>query len=337
MTTPTLLTVVLNYQTAPMTLRAVATALQAMDGISGEIVVVDNDSRDGSFEVLSAHAEAQGWLKNNRVRVLQSGTNGGFGAGNNFGIRAGLSDGSKPDYVYILNSDAFPAKDAIHKLIAYLENDKTAGLAGSYIHGEDGDTHLTTFRFPSILGEFEGAINFGPVSRLLRNKIVRIETPPTTCTVDWLAGASILIRQNVLDEVGLFDENFFLYFEETDLSRRAKRAGHTTVFVRKSEVAHVGSASTGMKTWDRVPGYWFDSRFYYYTKNHGAIYAAGATIAHLAGGGLHWLRCLLTRKSRNKAPYFLTTMARHDVSALVRMMFSTNQKIPSTTQTITGD
>jgi len=287
--------------------------------------------------VLSAHAKAQGWLANNRVRVLQSGTNGGFGAGNNFGIRAGLCDGTKPDYVYILNSDAFPAKDAIRKLIAQLETDQTAGLAGSYIHGEDGDTHLTTFRFPSVLGEFEGAINFGPISQLLRNNIVRIETPQTTFTVDWLAGASLLIRQSVLEQVGLFDENFFLYFEETDLSRRAKRAGFKTVFVRESEVAHIGSASTGMKTWDRVPDYWFDSRFYYFTKNHGTVYAAGATIAHLAGGFFHWLRCLLTRKSRNKAPYFLTTMARHDLSALARMTFSSHPKIPSTTQTITGD
>ena len=307
MTTPTLLTVVLNYQTAPMTLRAVGAALQAMEGISGEIIVVDNDSRDGSFEVLSEHAETQGWCKNNRVRVLQSGVNGGFGAGNNFGITAGLSDGSKPDYVYILNSDAFPAKDAIVKLISHLESDKRSGLAGSYIHGEDGNTHLTTFRFPSILGEFEGAINFGPVSRLLRNNIVRIETPQKTCNVDWLAGASLLIRQNVLEEVGLFDENFFLYFEETDLSRRARLAGYSTAFVRESEVAHVGSASTGMKTWDRVPDYWFDSRLYYFTKNHGAFYAAGATVANLTGGGFHWLRCLLTRKPRNKTPYFLTT------------------------------
>lgn len=144
---PRLLVISLNYRTPDMTLRSVQAGLAAIEGLDAEVVVVDNDSGDGSFETLER--EIAGW-NDPRVRVIQSGHNGGFGAGNNVGIRAGLSDGSKPDYVYILNSDAFPARDAIRKLMDHLEQTPKAGFAGSYIHGEDGEPHVTTFRFPSM-------------------------------------------------------------------------------------------------------------------------------------------------------------------------------------------
>ncbi|MCB1347719.1 MAG: glycosyltransferase family 2 protein [Paracoccaceae bacterium] len=317
-TGPTLLTIVLNYKTAEMTLRAVAAARTAMDGIAGGIVVVDNDSQDGSFEQMQAHVAEVGWDRDGRIRVIQSGRNGGFGAGNNVGIRAGLADGTRPDYVYILNSDAFPAPDAIRVLLDHLEANPGTAFAGSYIHGPEGDTHLTSFRFPSIASEFEGAIKFGPVSKLLKNAKVPVETPTETRSIDWFAGASVMMRRSVLDEIGLFDETFFLYFEETDLFLRAHRAGYKTDYVPASRVAHIGSVSTGMKSWARVPGYWFDSRWHYFAKNHGVAYAGLASLAHLAGGGLHWLRCTLTRRDRGVAPRFLTTLLAHDARALLR-------------------
>lgn len=307
-----ILTIVLNYKTSQMTLRAAAAARIAMEGLPGEIVIVDNDSQDGSFEEMTAHVAAEGW---DNTRVVQSGCNGGYGAGNNVGIRAGLSGGNRPDYVYILNSDAFPKKDAIRVLYKHLETTPTTGFAGSFIEGEDEVQHTTTFRFPSILGEFEGAIRLGPVSRLLSSFRVPRELHETA-KVDWLAGASVMMRQDVLDEIGLFDETFFLYFEETDLCRRATTAGYQIMFLADSVVTHIGSVSTGMKEWQRVPDYWFASRWHYFTKNHGRLYAACVTTLHLVGGGLHWLRCKLTGKAYTGAPHFLRAMARHDVAAL---------------------
>ncbi len=321
MSDPKLLTVILNYQTPDMTLRSAAAAITAMEGISGEIAIVDNDSQDGSYEKISAHVQAEGWDQDNRVRVIQSGHNGGFGAGNNVAIRTGLSGNKRPDYVYILNSDAFPKPDAIRLLLDHLETTPKAGFAGSYIYGDDGEPHLTSFRFPSIASEFEGAINFGPVTRLLSKYRVPVPIPTETQTVDWLAGASLMMRQGVLDEIGLFDETFFLYFDETDLCRRAMQAGYRTDYIRASEVMHIGSVSTGMKTWRQVPAYWFDSRFNYFVKSHGVTYASFATLVHLLGGSLNWLRCLVTRKANPTAPRFLRTLAWHDLSVLARMPF----------------
>ena len=200
MTAPRVLTIVLNWRTPEMSLKAATAAQRAMAGIAGEIVIVDNNSGDGSFEKMQA--ETSGW---DRVRVIQSGHNGGFGAGNNAGMHAGLSDGTRPDYVYILNSDAFPAEGAIAALLAHLEATPKAGLAGSHIHGPGGAPHVSCFRFPSILGEFESAARIGPVSRLLRHHAVPLPMPETTQPVDWLAGASLMIRQEVLEQIGGFD------------------------------------------------------------------------------------------------------------------------------------
>lgn len=311
---PTILTVILNWRTAEMTLRSVDAAEIAMQEIPGSIVVVDNDSGDGSFERMS---EA---LKDRpRIRVVQSGRNGGFGAGNNVGIRLGLPGGERPDYIYILNSDAFPAPDAIRVLRDYVETHTKVGLAGSYIHGPDGEPHTTCFRFPSAASEFEIAARTGPISRLLAKRTVWMDLPETSGAVDWLAGASLLIREEVVRTVGTFDEAFFLYFEETDLCRRAREAGWETHYVRESRVEHIGSVSTGMKNWDRVPGYWFDSRWLYFRKVGGTRRAVGATLAYLAGASILWVRRVAQPKITAGRPHFLRDLTSH----ALRQLFGT--------------
>ena len=308
----TVLTVILNWRTPEMSLRSCEAALAAMQGVAGAITLVDNDSGDGSFEAMQAEVSARGWDKGETpVQVLQSGRNGGFGAGNNFGIRAGLPGGQRPDYAYVLNSDAFPEPAAIRRLHDHLEAHPQTGFAGSFIKGEDGVPHHTVFRFPSALGELEGAARFGPISRLLRKHIVAIPIPDQTCRADWMAGASVMMRQDMLDRIGLFDETFFLYYEETDLFLRGARAGWQADYVRDSVVVHIGSVTTGMKTWTRIPTFWLDSRRHYFTKNHGHTGFVLATLAQVAGGVFWRLRLLVQRKDRGDPPHFLRDLILH--------------------------
>ena len=309
--------VILNWRTAEMTLKAVEATRQAMRGIDGAITVVDNDSQDGSFERLSQSLKQAG-SGEVPVRVLQSGRNGGFGAGNNFGVRAGLPGGERADFVLVLNSDAFPAPDAIFALLDYMQHRPLVGFAGSRIVGPDGTPHVTAFRFPSIVGEFEGAARIGPITRLLHRHVVPLPIPTQSGPVDWLAGASVMMRQDMLDAVGLFDERYFLYFEETDLMLRAARMGWETHQVVESEVTHIGSVSTGMKQWQRVPGYWFDSRWHYFAKNHGRVRAGLATLARLSGLSLHLLRMALARRKSPDPPYFFRDLVRHSLSRSIR-------------------
>lgn len=308
---PTVLTVLLNWRTAEMTLKAVDSAERAMEGIAGGIVVVDNDSGDGSFERMSEALKDRA-----RIRVVQSGWNGGFGAGNNVGIKLGLEGGTRPDFVYILNSDAFPAPDAIRLLLEYLQAHPKVGIVGSYIHGPEGEPHTTCFRFPTVASEFEGAARTGPITRLLKHRTVAIGVPDASGPVDWLAGASMMLREEVIRTVGIFDETFFLYYEETDLCRRAAEAGWPTHFVRESRVEHIGSVSTGMKTWKRVPGYWFDSRWYYFRKAGGTSRAVMATLAHLAGALILRARRVVQPKISPGPPHFLRDMISHAVRQL---------------------
>ena len=310
------LTVILNWRTADMTLRSAEAALTAMAGISGAITIVDNNSGDGSFEKMQAGVQARGWDRGAvPVQVLQSGHNGGFGAGNNFGIRHGLPEGFpgglRPDYIYVLNSDAFPEPGAISALLTCLEGDPRAGFAGSHIFGEDGEAHQTAFRFPSVAGEFESHLRLGLVSRLLKDKIVAMPVPQTRSQVDWLAGASLMIRQDMLDQIGLFDERFFLYFEETDLLLRGARAGWKAIYLPESRVMHIGSVSTGMREWQRLPGFWLDSRLHYFTKNHGRSGALAATMAATLGGALWRARLLVQKKERGDPPHYLSDLLKH--------------------------
>lgn len=318
MTGPTVLTVILNYRTPGMTLEALGAARAAMEGIAGAITVVDNDSRDGSFETIAAAIARAGWDRDGRVRLIASGRNGGYGAGNNFGIRAGLPDGAAPDFVYVLNPDAFPEPEAIAALLAEMTAQPRLGFAGSRILDPDGTPHCSAFRFPSIGSELEAAARIGPVSRLLARFVVAPPPPAETARVDWLMGASVMMRRAMLDEIGLFDEGFFLYFEETDLCLRAARAGWLAAYVPASRATHLGSVSTGMGGWRRTPRYWFDSRLRYFVKNHGAAYAGAATLAHLAGGLLWRARRAVTRQPPLDPPRFLSDLAVHALGAPLR-------------------
>ena len=313
-----LLTVIVNYKTPEMTLASVEATLRELQCVAGEwkITVVDNDSQDGSFEKLRQAIAAQqqanqpGW---ERVEVIAASCNGGYGAGNNIAIRRALYSEDPPDYIYALNSDAFPEEQAITHLLNYLDRHPQVGIVGSYIHGDDGHPHTTAFRFPSIGSEFEGAIRLGVISRLLKHCRVPLGVPERTRPVDWLAGASMMLRRQVIEDVGLFDETFFLYFEETDLCRRALLAGWPTVYVRESTVRHIGSATTGMKRWNKIPEYWFDSRRYYFVKNHGSVYFWTATSARLLGEGLWQLRRRIQGKEDSGPPGQIGQLVRHSI------------------------
>lgn len=308
-TGPTVLTVLLNFRTADMTLQALEAAMRETADIAGAITVVDNHSGDGSFEKIRDAVLANGW--DNRVRVVASDHNGGYGAGNNIAIKLGLPDGSRPDFVYVLNSDAFPEPGSVRFLLDAMLAHPKCGFAGGYTFGQDGVFHETAFRFPSFQSEFETGACTGPISRLLRRYLVAIPEPAESMDVDWLAGASMLVRRQTLDDIGLFDERYFLYYEETDLCLRASRAGWKSRYVKESRIMHIGAVSTGMDTCKRMPGYWFDSRLWYFIKNHGAAYAALATLSYVAGSMILLARRALGKKRVEGPDRFLSDLISH--------------------------
>lgn len=291
-----LLAVTVNFKTPDMTLKAVGTLLGELGPYpDARVSIVDNDSRDGSLEKLRQGVEDAGW--SDRVEVLASPWNGGFAWGNNFAIRPALEAADPPDYVYLMNSDAFPDPDSIRSLVEYLDSHPDTGIAGSYIHGVEGDTHRTAFRFPSVTSEFETTLGIGIVSRLLDRWIVSPELPTENTRVGWLAGASMLIRREVFEAIGLMDDGFFLYYEETDFCLRALRAGWPTAYVVDSSVTHIGSVSTGIQDMSKpTPLFWYASRHYYFLKNHGRLALWAANFVYIVGGLIRRLRSFIMRR-----------------------------------------
>ena len=306
-----LLAVTVNYKTPDLTVQAVRTLVPQLEGISSKVIIVDNDSQDGSSDKIRAELSKENW--GDKVSLLDSGRNGGFGFGNNCAMRVSFASDDPPEYVYLLNSDAFPDPGAIQTLVDWMDAHPKVGIAGSFIHDEAGDPFVNAFRFHGIASEFEGSVRFGPISKLLADSSVVIDPMPArTSEVDWVGGASMIMRKQMLDEIGLFDETFFLYFEETELCLRAKRKGWSTWYVPEASVGHIGCASTGAySTNRRQPNYWFDSRRYYYEKQFGKVYSNAADLAFLTGQTLWRVRRMVEGKPQRDPKFFVRDFLSH--------------------------
>jgi len=275
--------IIVNYRTPELTLEVTTSLRKEMKTLAPfRIYVVDNASGDSSIPLFKAAAARDAW--GDEVELVEAPRNGGFGYGINQAVRRGLALPEPPDYFYVLNSDAFVDPGSLGRLVSFMEGHSDAGLAGSHIHGTDGKTQVAAFRFPTILSEFESSANFGPITQALRKHVVSLPVPERDCEVDWISGTSMLIRRETFDKAGFFDEGFFLYFEEIDFCLTARKAGFKSYFVADAPITHIGAVSTGMiDETRRMPSYWFDSRFRYFRKHHGAIYATACDLTRAAG------------------------------------------------------
>jgi GT2 family glycosyltransferase len=295
--------VILNYKTADMTLGAATALARALEHVpDSRFAIVDNDSQDGSYEKLKSAVEKSSFRE--RATVLASGHNGGFGSGNNFAIRQNLHSDNPADFYLLLNSDALPSELAIKRMYDFMTSHPDAGICGAYIHGPDGEPHHTAFRFPTAYSELEEQAQTGPISKLVKEHIVAFPIPDQTVEVPWTAAVCMMIRRETVQRIGLFDETFFLYYEETDLCRRARQAGYKIYYVRDAHVSHIGSVSTGMKRLDKpMPLYWFEARKHYFRKHHGGGYALLTDVAWLTGRGLRGLRYFIQRRPDERRPH----------------------------------
>ncbi|MEW6514348.1 MAG: glycosyltransferase family 2 protein [Pseudomonadota bacterium] len=270
--------VIVNYRTADLVIDCLRSlVLQVGELGGGRVVIADNASGDGSAEKITAAIEAADWMS--WATVLPLPKNGGFAYGNNAGIRAALGAASPPDHVLLLNPDTVVRSGALRALVAFMAEHPEAGIAGSLIENPSGSVDRSAHRIPSPLGELESAARLGVLSRLLRRYAVSPPLRDAAHQCDWVSGASMLIRRPLLEQVGLLDEGYFLYFEEVDFCCRARNAGWQVWYVPESRVLHLEGAATGIRTAaKRRPAYWYASRRRFFVKHHGL---AGLLLADL--------------------------------------------------------
>lgn len=210
--------VVLNWNGGDDTI-ACLDSLAGLDYPEIAVIVVDNGSADDSVIRIRA--------ANPEVRMIETGKNLGFGGGCNVGMRAAIADGA--DYVWLINNDATVATDALTELVHVAEKDERIGAVGSVIFDQGQRDRVQLWG--------GGKVNLWTGASRHRR---------TPGRVDFISGASALIRSRALKEVGFFDDaSFFMYWEDTDLGFRLRKGGWKLAVAEKSRVWHEESSSLG--------------------------------------------------------------------------------------------
>jgi len=293
------LVVIVNYRSAALAvdcLRSLEPEVAAFPG--ARVVVVENASGDDSADRLASAIREQGW--DGWVSLVVAAENRGFAAGNNLAIAPALASSTPPDLVWLLNPDTVVRPGAMRELVAFLKGRPEVGLAGSRLEFPDGRPQRSAFHFPTILGELESGLRLGPVSRLVHRHVQSPPVPEGECPIDWVAGASLMVRREVFDAVGLLDEGYFMYFEEVDFCLKASRAGWPCWYVPASRVVHLVGQSSGLtkqgEQRKRRPRYWFDARRRFFVSNYGRARTFAADVTYTLAFGAYRIRRLIQRK-----------------------------------------
>ena len=304
----TLLVVIVNYRSAELAvdcLRSLESEIRSRG--KAHVAIVENFSGADQYERLSAAIESHDW--GGWVTLIQADNNGGFAAGNNIAIDWAMTWEKSPDLVWLINPDTIIRPGALVALEDFLGDHSEAGLVGSRLESPDGSPQLSAFRFPSILGELEQGAHLRPISWLLRNWSVIQPLNLTARPVDWVAGASLMIRWSVFKQIGLLDDGFFMYYEEVDFCRRARAVGWTCWYLPESRVVHLVGQSSDVTSYanfrKRRPRYWFDARERYFQKHFGKVGSCLANLLHIGSFATFRLRSRFSRQPDNKPEHFL--------------------------------
>lgn len=298
--------IIVNYRTPGLVIDCLRSLEMEIDADENcRVVVVENNSQDGSVERISEAITSEGWEA--WAELLPLDQNLGFASGNNAPLRQMQDAGQTPEFVLLLNPDTVVRPGAVRELLGFMERHPEVGIAGSRLEDPDGTPQRSAFRFPTIFGEFDAGLRLGIVTKVLRRW--ELAPPVRDCehATDWVAGASMIIRRDVLDSIGLLDEGYFLYYEELDFCLRARRAGWTCWYVPASRVVHLVGQASGVTNEKsppkRLPRYWFESRARYFAKNHGRAYRFVADLAFAIGFLLWRLRRWIQRKPDTDPPH----------------------------------
>lgn len=279
---------IINYRTGDSTISCIASALAALEGLDGHVVVIDNASGDGSAEQISDWIAA---YPDTRVTLVRSPENTGFSGGHNLGITT-----VEADFYLLLNSDAVLRPSFFQAIIKTVNENPKAGFFAPRIAWDDGTPQVSAFRFASPASEFIRGINTGWVTRVLKRWEVAIGTNPDREAIDWVSFACVLLRREMIDEIGPMDEGYFLYFEDAEYCLRARRAGWKIVWAPEATAIHFRGGSGPVKALararKRLPAYFYASRARFLYQAHGRFGLLLANLAWTMGRVLAQLRRL---------------------------------------------
>jgi len=226
---PALGVVIVNYRTFDLTMQCVASLLAHGIALPEHIVVVDNDSPDGSGERLREALPAG-------VLTVLSKVNGGFGAGVNLGVAALATD-----LVLVLNPDTHFLANRVPAIQRLFRDDERVGIAGLKLINPDGSLQFSARRFyslPDILARRTALGRLAPLRKLVSSHLLKRNWSGGPFEADWVMGTGFVLRRSAFEQVGCMDEGYFLYFEEVDLCARRWVRGWKVMALPEVELVH---------------------------------------------------------------------------------------------------
>jgi GT2 family glycosyltransferase len=280
--------VIVAYRSRDMVRAALESVRRHTPSSTTEIWVVDNDSRDGTAEVIRARFP--------HVRFLQAGRNLGFARANNIAIRQGTAP-----FVLALNPDSELTPGALDRMLEVLDAHPDVGMVGPALVRPDGSfDHAARRAFPTVagaLGHFTGLGRAeGATGRLAQYRAPDVREGP----VDAINGACMLMRRAALDEIGLFDEGYWMYMEDLDLCYRFKEAGWLTWFEPGAVVMHVKAGTSGEYRRAKLNYAFHYGMYRFYRRHYAANRATLVNAAVYVGVAVKLLVSLVTTGIRRR-------------------------------------
>jgi len=253
--------IIVNWKVKDLLENCLASIFNYKEGYNLEVFVVDNNSADGSIEM----------IKNiyPQVKLIALPKNIGFGAANNLAIGQ-----AKADNIFLLNPDTEITKDFFQNIFHYIKNHPELGIIGPKILNTDGSNQLSIRRLPDLLSQILvllKLINVFPNNRILKRYLFKDFDYTKEQPVSQIMGAAMLIKKSVFNKIGTFDEKFFIWFEEVDLCQRASRAGIEIRYFPGASIIHSGGESFSKNTILRKQII-FDKSLLYYFYKHQALW-----------------------------------------------------------------
>lgn len=216
-----------------------------------EAIIVDNNSGDKTIGLVEQFPKA---------RLIRNKRNLGFGRANNVAARA-----ASGDFLFFLNPDCVVEDTTIGKLANYLEKNKDVAVVGPKLLNSNGSIQREIANFPNFLSQIFILLRLHRIG-VFQNFVYRELDYDKTQESEHLMGAALLVRREVFENVGGFDENFFLWFEETDLLKRIKDLGYRIVYYPEARVTHLVGQSTRQLDFFEKQTIWNKSLLYYFKK-----------------------------------------------------------------------
>lgn len=288
----TLAIVIINYKTPDLVVAVLESLKTEVDPDAMQVIVVDNDSRDNSLICLNK------WTQKNHaatwIKLVDAGHNTGFSGGNNIGIRS-----VKAKYYLLLNSDTIVRPGAIQTLLDAANQNPDVGLVSPRLEWEDATPQESCFRFHTPVSELITSASTSVVTRLFSKYVVPQQVIEKTDFYQWTSFACVLIKADVLEQIGLLDDEFFMYFEDVEFSYRALQAGWKILNIPHAHVVHLRGGSSPLKSQaklrKRLPRYFYESRTRYFYLLYGRSGLLAANLLWLLGAMIAVIRALFSK------------------------------------------